>query len=459
MATNPNIIFIMADDMGYGDFGAFNDGRSDTPTLDRLVGESVCLTQHYSASPVCAPARAGLLTGRYPHRTGAIDTFEGRGLDRIALRETTMADLFKAAGYRTGLVGKWHNGALDSRYHPNARGFDEFIGFQGGWQDYYRWRLDYNGKFQKGDGRYLTDVFTDEGIHFIKRNHKNPFFLHLSYNAPHFPMQAPDQKVQKYIDRGFNKGVALVYAMIECMDQGIERVLETIQQTGIKNNTIVIFTSDNGPDFGGVDEMSKKRFNCQFNGFKGNVYEGGIRLPLTMRWPEGLDGGRKFDQMTHFTDWLPTLLACAEIEASAQLNLDGQNLLPVLRGEQGTLNPKRFWQWNRYMPEITTNAAMRNGDWKLVRPDMPEAKFVAPADLAFDIAIKYHPELFHDILDIPEPIRDMPPAPPAQLFNLKDDPCEGNDLAPKYPERVDQMLSQLEGWFGEVEADRLRIGD
>ena len=130
----PNIVLILADDMGYGDFGCFNDGLTETPALDHLVDEGVCLTQHYSASPVCAPARASLLTGRYPQRTGAIDTLEHRGLDRLALAETTVADVLRRAGYVTGLVGKWHNGALDERYHPNRRGFDEFLGLSGGWQ-------------------------------------------------------------------------------------------------------------------------------------------------------------------------------------------------------------------------------------------------------------------------------------------------------------------------------------
>lgn len=455
MAICPNIVFIMADDMGYGDFGIFNQNQSDTPTLNRLVEESVCLTQHYSASPVCAPARAGLLTGRYPHRTGAIDTFEGRGLDRIALDETTIADLFKDAGYRTGLVGKWHSGALDPRYHPNARGFDDFIGFQGGWQDYYQWRLDYNGQCTKSDGRYLTDVLTDEAIGFIERNHKKPFFLHVSYNAPHFPMQAPDELVQKYVERGFKQGVAIVYAMIECMDHGIERILEAVRQTGKEKNTIVIFTSDNGPDFGGENEMSKKRFNYHFNGHKGNIYEGGIRLPLTLRWPDGLTSGRQIDAITHFTDWLPTLLAAADIPIPENLNLDGRNILPVLRGETDEVSPQRFWQWNRYTPLITTNAAMRDGPWKLVRPEIPEARYVAPEDLAFDIALKYHPELFSDISRIPEPERQIPAPSPVQLFNLEDDPGERNDLASKHPKRVQQMLSALENWFKEVEAERL----
>src|SRR5271169_3402315 len=187
MPSRPNIGLILADDMGSGDFGCFNYGASKTPVLDQLISEGVCLTQHYSASPVCAPARASLMTGRYPHRTGVIDTLETRGLDRLALRELTMAELLKRAGYVTGLVGKWHNGALDPRYHPNRRGFDEFAGFRGGWQPYWQWHLDRNGSIAGADGRYLTDVFTEEAADFIRRHHQERFFLHLAYSAPHYP--------------------------------------------------------------------------------------------------------------------------------------------------------------------------------------------------------------------------------------------------------------------------------
>src|SRR5439155_13518883 len=192
-----NVVVIVADDMGYGDLSLFNDGRCSSPHLDALARDGVCLTQHYSGSPVCAPARASLLTGRYPHRTGAIDTLHGRGLDRIALSEVTIADLFRSAGYRTGLVGKWHNGALDARYHPNARGFDEFAGFSGGYSDYYAYHLDLNGTEVEGDGRYLTDVLTEHAVSFLRRHHRAPFFLVVAYNAPHFPMQAPEEIVQR----------------------------------------------------------------------------------------------------------------------------------------------------------------------------------------------------------------------------------------------------------------------
>lgn len=202
MPKRPNVILIVADDMGYGDFGVFNDGPARTPHLDALVGEGLCLTQHYAGSPACSPSRAALLTGRYPHRTGALTPMEVRGMDRIALDEATIGDAYKHAGYATGLIGKWHNGALDNRYHPNARGFDEFLGFRGGWMDYFDWWVERNGRRETADGRYLTDVFTDEAVDFITRHRQDPFLLCLMYNAPHSPLQAPDEAVQPYLDAG-----------------------------------------------------------------------------------------------------------------------------------------------------------------------------------------------------------------------------------------------------------------
>lgn len=170
MAIRPNIVVILADDMGYGDIGAFGNPHVHTPHLDALAAQGCRLTQHYSGSPMCAPARAALLTGRYPHRTGAVDVVEGRGLDRIALRERTLADSLKTAGYATGLFGKWHNGAIDPRFHPNRRGFDEFVGFRAGVSDYWDWTIERNGRYLRADGRYLTDVFTEEAVAFIERH-------------------------------------------------------------------------------------------------------------------------------------------------------------------------------------------------------------------------------------------------------------------------------------------------
>ncbi len=459
-ARRPNVILILVDDMGYGDFGSFGDGSPQTPALDGLVAEGVCLTQHYSASAVCAPARAALLTGRYPHRTGAIDTLEGRGLDRLAPREVTLADRFRAAGYATGLIGKWHLGALDPRYHPNARGFDEFAGFRGGWSDYYRWRLDYNGAPRPTDGRYLTDVFTGEAVEFLRRHQRGPFFLHLAYNAPHFPIQAPEEDVAPFRETGrFGDALAVLYGMIRRLDAGVGRLLEEVDRLGLREDTIVLFTSDNGPQFGLAGDDSLRRFNAGFRGQKGTVFEGGIRVPAILRWPAGLDGGRRLDAVVHFADWLPTLLTMAGLPTPAAPPLDGRNALPLLRGEPDESPPRRFWQWNRYTPLVECNAAMRDGAWKLVRPAIREALRVAPENLEMDHRLKYEPDAFGDIRRDPEPPRDVPPPPPPLLFNLADDPFEERDLAAARPEQTAAMLRALEGWFAEVEADRASISD
>ncbi len=449
--SQPNIILIIADDMGYGDFGSFNNQISCTPALDALLGESIVLTQHYSAAPVCAPARAALMTGRYALRTGSLDTLEVRGLDRLRLDETTMADVLGSAGYATGLVGKWHNGALAEPYHPRARGFQEFVGFQGGWNPYYRYRLDRNGSIEYGGrDRYLTDVFSDAAIDFIERHQREPFFLQLAYNAPHFPLEAPDSIAQKYVEQGFSLGVSLLYAMIEVMDAGIGRIMEKLDELSIGDNTILIFTSDNGPALGDWNGFSQRRFNCGFNGGKGNTYEGGIRVPLIIRWRHGLAGGRRIGDMAHFTDWFPTLLNMAGLDVPAELALDGFDILPALRGESGGVYPQRFWQWNRYSPVGACNAAMRDGDWKLLRPAILEAMQVSQQDTAHDHAVKYFPELYADVIAEPEPARTIPAPPPALLFNIAEDPFEQHDLAATQPQKAAAMEAELERWFIDV---------
>lgn len=455
--ARPNILFSLADDMGYGDFGCFNDGLSQTPALDQLVADGVCLTQHYSASPVCAPARASLLTGRYPHRTGAIDTLELRGLDRLALGERTIADLLRPAGYVTGLVGKWHNGALDARYHPNRRGFDEFAGFSGGWAPYFDWHLDRNGAHAAADGRYLTDALTQEAVEFIHRHRREPFFLHLAYNAPHYPFQSLDDDLAPFTDGGHTRAVQHIYGMLRSMDRGIARVLDTLEHEGLADDTLVLFSSDNGPQFGGRDEMCSDRFNCGFAGAKLSVYEGGIRLPMVLRWPAGLATSRTLPQLVHFTDWLPTLLAVAGITPPDDLRLDGIDMLPLLQGEQGRVCAQRFWQWNRYTPVGECNAAMRDGQWKLVRPAIDALMAVSLDDFAMDVEAKYQPEKYTDILrDLPTPPADAHPLP-SQLFDLAADPEERHDLAAQHPDRVLRMEGALGRWFEEVETERRAI--
>ncbi len=458
--ARPNVVFILVDDMGYGDFSAFNGGLSHTPRLDALMGEGVCLTHHYAASPVCNPSRAALMTGRYPHRTGSIDTLEGRGLDRLATREVTVGDAFRAAGYATGHMGKWHLGAFDPRYHPNRRGFDEFVGFRGGWSDYRCWRLDANGARMPADGRYLTDVIADEAVAFIDRHRRDPFFLNVCFNAPHAPLQAPEADVRRFADAGkVGYPVSVLYGMILRMDACVERILAALDRAGLAENTIVVFTSDNGPQFGS-ELGSIERFNCAFNGCKGRVYEGGIRVPAIVRWPGGgVGGGRTVREFVHMTDWCPTLCAMAGIAPPAGRPLDGEVVLPVLRGEARKANPRRFWQWNRYTPLVTTNAAMRDGPWKLVRPWIGAAFVVSDEDLRRDRAMRYAPDTITDIVREPDPPRSIPSPGPAELYNVDDDPGERCNLAAAQPERASRMLRELESWFEEVESERSTIRD
>ena len=461
MNPRPNVIFILADDMGYGDMSRFNGGLSQTPVLDALAREGLCLTQHYAGSPVCNPSRASFLTGRYAHRTGSIDTFDHLGSERLCRRERTVADVLHHVGHATGLVGKWHNGSIGNEYHPNTRGFDEFVGFRGGWQFYNNSRLERNGvRFQPPPEKYLTDLLTDEAVDFVTRHRNEPFFLHLAYNCPHFPIEAPADDVAPFLDHGFTRGVRTLYGMIRNMDRNIGRLLETLKQLGLEENTVVLFTSDNGPDFGGDGDNSLVRFNCNYHGNKGLSYEGGIRLPLLARWPAGLPGGRVFGDMVHMTDWLPTILAMCGAELPPDhLPLDGWNVLPVLRGEGGKVNPRRFWQWNRYHPYIGSNAAMRDGDWKLVQPRAPQT-YRDKIDGPMDLRHREHPEEFPAIL--PGPTRaemSYGPPPPAELYNLRDDPEEKHNLAGRDPVRVARMTSDLEAWFADVEADRRQCED
>lgn len=457
----PNIVLIVVDDMGCGDLSRVNGRLNSTPALDQLATEGICIGNHYSASPVCAPARAALLTGRYPHRTGVIDTLEARGTDRLALGETTLADLLRASGYRTGLVGKWHTGALGEMYGPRARGFDEFIGFRGGWQDYWDWTVEDGTARRHADGRYLTDVFTEEAIGFLQRRARDPqtpFFLHLAYNAPHYPFQAPDAIVEKHRRDGRTEGVATIYAMIEIMDAGIARVRQSLRDLGLDENTLVVFTSDNGPDLGGIGEMSTARFNSGLAGQKQYVEEGGIRVPLLMSWPDGLPADLAISEITHFTDWLPTLLDITGASDPAPESRDGHSLLRALRGEQLDEEP-HFWQWTRYEPLEGSNAAMRQGRYKLVRPAVPGTLEHDAEDERIDVDIKSHPEKYPAPIGRPIPHRVIPGSWVPRLYDIQADPGETTDLAAALPHITRRMDRELTEWFTCVESERKSIDD
>jgi len=257
----------------------------------------------------------------------------------------------------------------------------------------------------------------------------------------------------------FTNAVSTIYGMIHRMDKGLARILDELSFQGLEHNTIVLFTSDNGPAFGGEGDNCTIRHNCGFKGAKRLVYEGGIRVPLVLRWSAGLEGGHEFHDLVHFVDWLPTLASMAGVPLPKSLALDGQNVLPALRGEGTKLETRRFWQWNRYDPVLACNAAMRDGPWKLVRPAIHEAMLVSRVDQAADFARKHKPDWFTGVYGVPLPERILPPPPPAELYNIEQDPLELHDLADVEPQRVARMMCELETWFEEVESDRRSIND
>ncbi|MFW6161814.1 MAG: arylsulfatase [Planctomycetota bacterium] len=458
--AKPNVVVILTDDLGYGDLGCFGNPLVRTPRVDAMAAEGVRLTQHYAGSPMCAPARAALLTGKYPHRVGAIDVVEGRGLDRIALREKTLADLLQAAGYATGCFGKWHNGAIDRRFHPLRRGFDEFTGFRGGICKYWDWVIERHGVYQRSDGQYLTDLLTDEAVDFIDRHHRHPFFLYVPYNAPHTPLECPDEDVKPFLATGkLTRAVATIYGMNARVDQGVGRILDRLRKHGLARDTLVLFTSDNGPMFRGRGQADTRRFNARLNGSKGSVLEGGIRVPAVARWPAGLEPGREVGEMVHFVDWLPTLLGAAGVALPKGLNLDGRDALGLLRGGEPAGMPRRFWQWNRYEPVARCNAAVRDGPWKLVYPPIPEALRKLRQDNVRSRQLWNRPEEVTETWGGEHVERTLSRPRPPRLYHLDRDPGERHDLADAHPDRVRRMQRRLDAWWEAVQADRAAIAD
>lgn len=419
----PNVILILADDLAVGDLSAFNGGRCLTPNLDRLIAGGVWFNAAYSASAVCSPARAALLTGRHPHRTGVVSLDLNREpeLTRLHRDEVTIADVFTASGYVTGLVGKWHIGSGDD-YHPLKRGFAEFEGFFGSDQmTYDRYTLDVQGERRVVDDKYLTENLSERAIGFVRRHRSRPFFLHLAHYAPHRPLGAPPAVVERYLQRGFEKNTATIYAMIEIMDRGIGELLAELDRLDLRRNTLVIFASDNGPD-----PIPGPRFNLGLRGTKYEIHEGGIRVPLVFNWPAKYPPGARH-AVVHFTDIFPTLVEIcgARVPANARPR-DGVSLVSVLSGGRDRVDVVRFWQWNRSVPNYTHNAAMRDGPWKLVRPYVTR--------------------------NVPTGNSSAAPV----LYHLATDPLESTDLAAQHPERVARMQTALAAWSAEVERERLR---
>jgi len=333
--AKPNIVVFLTDDQGWGDLSLNGNVDLSTPNIDSLAEDGASFDSFY-VCPVCSPTRAEFLTGRYHPRSGVYSTSAGG--ERLDLDETTIADLFQAAGYRTGAFGKWHNG-MQFPYHPNGRGFDEYYGFcSGHWGDYFSPPLERNGKLVQGKG-FCIDDFTNEAMAFMEKSVKaqKPFFAYLPYNTPHSPMQVPDRFWNKFKDKELklhhrdpHKEKRLhqlcALAMCENIDWNVGRLLAKLDKLKVTDDTIVLFFHDNGPN--------GSRWNGDMRGRKGSTDEGGVRSPLLVRWPKGIKPGTKVPQIAAAIDLLPTLADLCDIPAKTAKKVDGISLKPLLTGRQ-----------------------------------------------------------------------------------------------------------------------------
>jgi len=371
-STKPNILFIVADDLGYADIGVHGGKAGPTPNIDKLAKASIRFTNGYVSAPYCSPSRAGFLTGRYQTRFGhEFNPHVGAEAKLgLPLGERTIADLLRAAGYATGLVGKWHLG-FSKNHHPQARGFDDFFGFLVGGHNYalrkdavpkfasaMSQNLIYRGReVQQVDG-FATDVFTDEAVDFMKRHEKEPWFLYLSYNAVHTPLEISD-KVKDRIPADVKDPARRGYlALLLGLDDGIGRVMAYLKESGADENTIVIFLGDNGGSGLAPFLAYNTGINWPLRGDKGQTLEGGIRVPFFICWPGKLPAGKTYDHPVIALDILPT--ACAAAGAKTPKNVHGVNLLPHLLGKNKAA-PHEALYW-RFGPQ----KAIRKGDWSLV---------------------------------------------------------------------------------------------
>lgn len=346
LSRKPNIVLILTDDQGWGDFSYTGNTNISTPHIDALAAEGTTFDNFY-VQPVCSPTRAELLTGRYYPRTGVYSTSAGG--ERINLDETTIADVFKKAGYHTAAYGKWHNG-MQPPYHPNARGFDDFYGFASGhWGTYFSPMLEHDGAIVDGDG-YLPDDLTSKGLAFIKVHQEEPFFLYLPLNTPHSPMQVPDAYFKKFEgqdlkmryqgkeqeDLAFTRAAL---AMVENIDHNVGRITEAIEELGLAENTIIIYLSDNGPN--------NWRWNGGMRGKKADVDEGGVRTPFFIRWKDSIPQGKKVETVASGIDLLPTLAHLAQIPFETANPLDGKNLKPLIFGDTSNWKDRLIFNyWN-----------------------------------------------------------------------------------------------------------------
>ncbi|MDF7799299.1 sulfatase-like hydrolase/transferase [Pontiellaceae bacterium B1224] len=401
-ADHPNILVILADDLGYADLGFQGSEEIETPNLDRLRVSGTLFTDAHVTASVCSPSRAGMMTGRYQQQFGHEPNCPPQEFG-MNLQEKTIADALKPLGYHTGLIGKWHLGDQD-QFYPTRRGFDYFCGLREGSRSYFFdvnkddkpgsfKAIEINGEPVKFEG-YLTDYFSEKAVEFVDgQSAEQPFFLFLSYTAPHAPMHATEEDKQRFAHIE-NEKRRTYAAMVWAMDRGVGQVLDALDEKGFRENTLVFFLSDNG---GPINHNAS--VNLPLNGEKGIKFEGGIRVPFVMSWPGQLPKGGTYDAMVSSLDILPTVLTVAGGEPDYE-HLAGQNLLPFVLGQMDSRpHQKLYWHKEWF-------SAMRDGDWKLIY------------------------------------IQDFGYA----LYNLKDDLGEKNNVAKLHPERLEQMSKELNAW-------------
>lgn len=398
--SQPNIILIITDDQGWGDLSFHGNENIRTPNIDALGFDGASFTNFY-VSPVCSPTRAELLTGRYHPRSGVHGTSAGG--ERMDLDETTLADIFKEAGYATGIFGKWHNG-MQYPYHPNGRGFDEFYGFASGhWGDYFSPELlEKNGRLVQGEG-YIVDDFTNKAISYIENHREEPFFAMLTYNTPHSPMQVPDEWWQRVKDRGIEMHhrepeledttfTVAALAMVENIDWNVGRITDKLQELGIEDNTIVIYMSDNGPN--------SWRWNGGMKGRKGSIHEGGVRSPLFIKWPKGIQKNLEINEIASGIDILPTLADLTGISVETNQPLDGVSVKPLLLQESGPWNSRLIYShWNG-------RTSVRSQEWRLDDE--------------------------------------------GNLYDIAQDRGQQNDVSSQYPDITEELADSLEKWEMQV---------
>lgn len=404
LAVRPNVILVMTDDQGYGDLGCHGNPVIQTPALDRLRTQSIRLTD-FHVDPTCAPTRAALLTGRYSSRVGVWHTIMGRSI--LAEDELTMADVFSAAGYRTGVFGKWH---LGDNYPSRAtdRGFEESLVHGGGgitqapdyWGNtYFSPTLLRDGCWEESEG-YCTDVFFDAALEFIGRHREEPFFVYLPTNAPHGPYQVADSYKQPYLDAGLNDTQASFYGMITNIDDNMARLMGKLDEWNLAENTILIFMTDNGTAAG--------TYNCGMRGRKGSQYDGGHRVPCFIRWPARWRGGRDIDRLTAHFDLLPTLIELCHLPRPAGVEFDGTSLVPLLDSANR--------QWRDRTIVVSVN-----------RMDHPE-----PWVRTSTMTERYR------LIDGRE------------LYDIEADPGQKDDIAHDHPEVVAQLRGDYQRWYDDV---------